>query len=58
MKEYLPISNEAVAKSELFDYNPLVLSSVGDGVHTLFLRCALVKTSPYRNDMMQTAYSA
>ena len=57
MKEYLPAQNTSVPKNELFDYNPLVLSSVGDGVHTLFLRCALVKTSPYRNDMMHALTS-
>ena len=57
MKEYLPTQTEAVPKNELFDYNPLVLSSVGDGVHTLFFRCALVKTSPYRNDMMHALTS-
>lgn len=57
MKEYLPVLTESVSTKELFDYNPLVLSSVGDGVHTLFLRCALVKTSPYRNDMMHALTS-
>lgn len=57
MKEYLPVATESVSNKELFDYNPLVLSSVGDGVHTLFLRCALVKTSPYRNDTMHALTS-
>ena len=57
MKEFLPVFTEAVDAKELFDCNPLVLSSVGDGVHTLFLRCALVKTSPYRNDMMHALTS-
>lgn len=44
--------------SELKNANPLTLSFVGDGVHTLFIRAALLKKSPFRNDVMHELTSS
>lgn len=47
MKKFLPVSPVAIEKRQLFDYNPLVLSLIGDGVHTLFVRTMLLEQYPY-----------
>ncbi|HKL73883.1 MAG TPA: ribonuclease III domain-containing protein [Clostridia bacterium] len=48
-------SQVAVAKQQLFDYNPLVLSLIGDGVHTLFVRTMLSFNHPYGINELHTA---
>lgn len=53
----MPVSSQSVPEKELIDVNPLVLSFVGDGVHTLFLRTALTGKSPYRNDALHALTS-
>ena len=45
---FLPHCEEIRDKKTLDDCGALVLCSVGDGVHTLFLRCALSCSFPYR----------
>lgn len=47
MKKYLPECGCVIAKNKLFDYDPLVLSLVGDGVHTLFVRSMLAQKLPF-----------
>jgi ribonuclease-3 family protein len=47
MQKYLPISQVIIEKHLLFDYNPQVLSLIGDGAHTLFVRAMLSFSHPY-----------
>lgn len=52
MQKHLPISQVVIEKRLLFDYNPQVLSLIGDGVHTLFVRTMLSFSHPYElNDL-------
>lgn len=52
MKKYLPVSFDCISVNELKNSNPLALSFVGDGVHTLFIRSAMLDKNPYRNDVL------
>lgn len=54
MKNFVPVSPIAIEKRQLFDYNPLVLSLIGDGVHTLFIRTMLVGGTPYNINVLHT----
>ena len=45
---FIPRCPTVREKTELDSYGALVLSAVGDGVHTLFLRCALSAVFRYR----------
>ncbi|MBR1747942.1 MAG: ribonuclease III [Clostridia bacterium] len=47
---FVPRCADVRDEKELADYGVLVLSLVGDGVHTLFLRCALSASERYRNE--------
>lgn len=47
MQIYTPTPAFKIDEKLLFDYNPLVLSLIGDGVHTLFIRSMLVERYPY-----------
>lgn len=47
---FIPRCAETREKKDLDGYGALVLSLVGDGVHTLFLRCALSNVARYRNE--------
>ncbi|NLL56059.1 MAG: ribonuclease III [Clostridiales bacterium] len=56
MQNYLPVSCVAIEKRQLFDYNPQVLSLIGDGVHTLFVRTMLSFSHQYNlNDLHSSA---
>lgn len=46
----LPLSKINYEKSYLKDVNPLSLSFVGDGVHTLLIRAMSLNKSPYHNN--------
>ncbi len=52
MIEYLPEISAEIDVDELKNANPLTLSFIGDGVHTLFIRAAIMKKNPYRNDVL------
>lgn len=52
MRKYLPLSDNKVDLITLNNANPLTLSFVGDGVHTLFIRTAMLDKNPYRNDVL------
>lgn len=54
MKKFLPFSNSSVPDSKLRNANPLALSFVGDGVHTLFIRAAVLSVNPFRNDVLHS----
>ncbi len=55
MQKYLPSPPCVVEKRRLFDYDPHVLSLIGDGVHTLFIRTMLSFSHPYGiNDLHQS----
>ncbi|MFA6866898.1 MAG: ribonuclease III domain-containing protein [Clostridia bacterium] len=47
MKNFVPINNNIIDKKLLFEYHPLVLSLIGDGVHTLFVRTMFIQNHPY-----------
>ena len=47
---FVPRCGDVRNKTELDRYGALVLSAVGDGVHTLFLRCALTKHARYHTE--------
>ncbi len=53
----LPLSKTNYDKAYLRDVNPLVLSFVGDGVHTLLVRANNLKKSPYRNNELHALTS-
>lgn len=55
MQKYLPSLDAIVDIKRLFDYNPQVLSLIGDGVHTLFVRTMLSNTYPYSLSSLHTA---
>jgi ribonuclease-3 family protein len=54
MKNYLPVSPLKIEKRNLFDYNPLTLSLIGDGVHTLYIRTMLLGDNPYNINELHT----
>ncbi len=53
----LPLSKTSYEKSYLKDVNPLVLSFVGDGVHTLLIRANTLEKSPYKNNELHAMTS-
>ena len=58
MKKYLPFSMDSVPVAALRDANPLTLSFVGDGVHTLFVRAAVLERNPYKNNVLHELASS
>ena len=50
--EFLPFSNLTFTEEELRRANPLSLSFVGDGVHTLFIRAKEYPQGQYENGAM------
>ena len=58
MKKYLPFSLDFVPVDVLRSANPLTLSFVGDGVHTLFIRAAVMERNPYKNNVLHELASS
>lgn len=58
MKKYLPFSLDLVSLDSLRNANPLTLSFVGDGVHTLFVRAAVMERNPYKNNVLHELASS
>lgn len=54
MDKYIPQNNNIIDKKLLFDYNPLVLSLLGDGVHTLIIRGYLTEKYPYSSTKLHS----
>ena len=48
--KFLPLSQVQYTKQQLKDTQILVLSFVGDAVHTLYVRTKLVQQNPYDNN--------
>ncbi len=49
MMKYIPLSQTSFSEEELADANPLSLSFVGDGVHTLYIRAKEYPLGRYKN---------
>ncbi|MBO4539786.1 MAG: ribonuclease III [Clostridia bacterium] len=52
MNNFLPLSQTAVPEEDLRRANPLSLSFVGDGVHTLYIRTKGYPEGHYKNGAM------
>ena len=46
-----------MSTKDLFDANPLALSFIGDAVHTLFIRSAMLPRDAYRNGALHSLSS-
>lgn len=55
--DFLPRVDSIVDKKTLSNTAPLVLSMIGDGVHTLFVRAMLVKDSLFKNSLLHNKVS-
>ena len=55
--KYLPHNENPIPLKELHETAPLVLSMIGDGVHTLFIRAMLFESNLYKNSILHKEVS-